>query len=32
MTAMFDMATIQRGARLRRSPFFNSTLKEGCWS
>ena len=32
MTTMFDMATIQRGARLRRSPFFNSTLKEGCWS
>ena len=32
MTATFDMAKIQRGARLRRSPFFNSTLKEGCWS
>ncbi len=32
MTATFDMATIQRGARLRRSPFFNSTVKEGCWS
>jgi glycine cleavage system T protein len=32
MTATFDMTKIQRGARLRRSPFFNSTLKEGCWS
>ncbi len=32
MTVTFDMAKIQRGARLRRSPFFNSTLKEGCWS
>jgi aminomethyltransferase len=32
MTATFDRTKIQRGARLRRSPFFNSTLKEGCWS
>jgi glycine cleavage system T protein len=32
MTATFDMTKIQRGARLHRSPFFNSTLKEGCWS
>ena len=32
MTALFDMAKIQRGARLRRSPFFNATLKGGCWS
>ncbi len=32
MTATLDMATIQRGARVRRSPFFNSTVKEGCWS
>ena len=30
MTASFDMATIQRGARLRRSPYFNATLGEGC--
>ncbi len=26
------MALIQRGARLRRSPFFDSTLKAGCKS
>ncbi|MCH7682210.1 MAG: glycine cleavage system protein T [Gemmatimonadetes bacterium] len=26
------MATIQRGARLRRSPFFNATLEGGCSS
>ncbi len=32
MTTTLDMATIQRGARVRRSPFFNSTVKEGCWS
>lgn len=32
MTALFDMAKIQRGARLRRSPFFNATLRGGCWS
>ena len=30
MTASFDMATIQRGARLRRSPYFNATLEQGC--
>src|SRR5437773_11810330 len=27
---VYDMALIQRGARLRRSPFFDSTLKAGC--
>ena len=32
MTALFDMAKIQRGARLRRSPFFNATLNGGCSS
>lgn len=32
MTTLFDMAKIQRGARLRRSPFFNATLEGGCWS
>ncbi len=32
MTALFDMAEIQRGARLRRSPFFNATLEGGCRS
>ena len=30
MTDTFDMATIQRGARLRRSPFFEATLRDGC--
>lgn len=30
MSARFDMATVQRGARLRRSPFFDSTLRDGC--
>lgn len=30
MTAVFDMAKIQRGARLRRSPYFNATLRHGC--
>ncbi len=30
MTGTFDMATIQRGARLRRSPFFEATLRDGC--
>src|SRR5438309_804900 len=29
---VYDMALIQRGARLRRSPFFESTLKAGCKS
>ncbi len=27
----FDMTTIQRGARLRRSPFFEATRDAGCW-
>lgn len=26
-----DMTTVQRGARLRRSPFFESTLEAECW-
>jgi len=26
----FDMALIQRGARLRRSPYFDATLRAGC--
>src|SRR3972149_267367 len=26
----YDMALIQRGARLRRSPFFDKTLEAGC--
>ena len=30
MSASFDIATIQRGARLRRSPFFDATLRSGC--
>ncbi len=30
MTAAFDMATIQRGARLRRSPYFDATARHGC--
>src|SRR5712691_640176 len=28
----YDMALIQRSARLRRSPFFDSTLEAGCKS
>ena len=28
----YDMALIQRGARLRRSPFFDATLRAGCQS
>lgn len=28
----FDMRAIQRGARLRRSPFFDATLRAGCKS
>src|SRR6266699_3183712 len=28
----YDMALIQRGARLRRSPFFDKTLEAGCKS
>ena len=31
MTAPFDIATIQRGARLKRSPFFEATRRAGCW-
>ncbi len=31
MPEAFDMTTIQRGARLRRSPYFDATLKAGCW-
>ena len=27
---MFDMSLIQRGARLRRSPYFEATLRSGC--
>jgi aminomethyltransferase len=27
---LFDMSLIQRGARLRRSPFFDATLRAGC--
>ena len=30
MTATFDMANVQRGARLRRSPYFEATLRDGC--
>ncbi len=30
MAKVFDMSTIQRGARLRRSPYFDATLKAGC--
>ncbi len=29
-TKLYDMALIQRGARLRRSPFFDKTLEAGC--
>ncbi len=31
MTTPFDLRTIQRGARLRRSPYFDATLEAGCW-
>lgn len=31
MAARVDMATIQRGARVRRSPFFDATSQAGCW-
>jgi aminomethyltransferase len=27
----FDMSVIQRGARLRRSPYFEATQRYGCW-
>jgi aminomethyltransferase len=30
MPEPFDMRLIQRGARLRRSPFFEATLRYGC--
>lgn len=30
MPATFDMSLIQRGARLRRSPYFEATLRAGC--
>ena len=30
MAANFDMALIQRGARLRRSPYFEATQRSGC--
>lgn len=30
MQAGFDITTIQRGARLRRSPFFDATMRAGC--
>jgi aminomethyltransferase len=31
MATSFDMVKIQRGARLRRSPFFAATQRHGCW-
>jgi aminomethyltransferase len=31
MSGTFDMAKIQRGARLRRSPFFEASRRSGCW-
>ena len=30
MAYTFDMSLIQRGARLRRSPYFDATLRHGC--
>jgi len=30
MAETFDMAAIQRGARVRRSPYFDATLQAGC--
>ncbi len=30
MSSTFDMRSIQQGARLRRSPYFEATLKYGC--
>ncbi len=30
MAANFDMALIQRGARVRRSPYFEATQRAGC--
>jgi len=29
-STLFDMSMIQRGARLRRSPYFDATLRSGC--
>ena len=29
--APFDMSLVQRGARLRRSPYFEATQRYGCW-
>jgi len=29
--AVFDMKRVQRGARLKRSPFFEATQRHGCW-
>lgn len=31
MQKALDMSLIQRGARLRRSPFFDATQRAGCW-
>jgi glycine cleavage system T protein len=31
MSGTFDMSKVQRGARVRRSPFFEATLRDGCW-
>lgn len=31
MAAVFDMTKVQRGGRVRRSPFFDSTRRSGCW-
>jgi glycine cleavage system aminomethyltransferase T len=31
MQKPFDMRLIQRGARLRRSPYFEATQQAGCW-
>ena len=30
MPEMFDMSRVQRGARVRRSPFFEATQRDGC--
>ncbi len=30
MPTAFDMSLVQRGARLRRSPYFDATLRHGC--
>lgn len=30
MAQPFDMSLVQRGARLRRSPYFDATLRDGC--